>query len=441
MASHFVSESLAEECVPESDITNGFMVEKLASGHEKVKRCLEEGMKIHSVTCKDITGTNGYCSKIYKYGVELAPGSGDSKDEPTRISVILKLFSYQRIRKVMEIFTAGELSQAKLDETVVKMSNIHNRECQFYSTFGKLGLVPLAECYYTQELDSEAHSNGILLLQDLTENAYLDRFEEGLNKHKVESVVKHLARLHTYILCRDDKEEWLKPFEAMIFDDGMLENEEGALMMGKMLDKAVELAPEVEPYIKRLKKSFLSRDFWNFTLRDCAKQYGVPTIFVHGDLWTNNILWRKSEDGKELDEPAALIDWQIAFTGNPMYDIARLVVMCCEVDVRRELDTYILQFYLDELSRLLQEEGAGKKPPFTLENLKPAYEVIAVHQAEMLTGIIPFFTEMWSHSDLSEEEKAKNEYKIGMLKKRLLDALKDAVKILERVAPEWLGDE
>jgi len=50
MASHFVSAPLAEECVPESDITNGFMVEKLAGGHEKVKHCLEEGMKVHGVS-------------------------------------------------------------------------------------------------------------------------------------------------------------------------------------------------------------------------------------------------------------------------------------------------------------------------------------------------------------------------------------------------------
>src|SRR5690242_18678047 len=49
MASHFVSKALAEECIPESDITNTFIVEKLAGGHEQVKCCLEEGMKNRSV--------------------------------------------------------------------------------------------------------------------------------------------------------------------------------------------------------------------------------------------------------------------------------------------------------------------------------------------------------------------------------------------------------
>ena len=39
-----------------------------------------------------------------------------------------------------------------------------------------------------------------------------------------------------------------------------------------------------------------------------------------------------------------------------------------------------------------------------------------------------------------EEEKEKNEYKLGKLKKRLLEGLEDAVKILEHLAPEWITE-
>jgi len=49
MASYFVSESLAEECVPESNITNAFIVEKLTSGDEGARRQLEHGRKISRV--------------------------------------------------------------------------------------------------------------------------------------------------------------------------------------------------------------------------------------------------------------------------------------------------------------------------------------------------------------------------------------------------------
>ena len=46
-----------------------------------------------------------------------------------------------------------------------------------------------------------------------------------------------------------------------------------------------------------------------------------------------------------------------------------------------------------------------------------------------------------AHPDLAYEEKAKKEYEIGRLRKRLVEALKDSVMPLEGVAPEWLGDE
>lgn len=50
MSSHFLSESLAGECIPESNITNAFVVEKLDSGHEGMGQQLEQGMKISSVS-------------------------------------------------------------------------------------------------------------------------------------------------------------------------------------------------------------------------------------------------------------------------------------------------------------------------------------------------------------------------------------------------------
>jgi len=199
----------------------------------------------------------------------------------------------------------SELDEAKLDERVRKMSRIHNRECRFYTTFGQLGLIPLVGCYYTQELrdtDSDPSlSNGLIIMQGLTESAYMDRFEEGLNKQKVESVVKHLAALHAHLLCHreDEREvEWLKPFETMLLDDGMLDDAEGGLIVG-MLDGAMNLVPEVTPYLSRLKRALCSKEFWNLAFRDYSEQHGIPSTLVHGDLWTSNILWQRSnEDGK-----------------------------------------------------------------------------------------------------------------------------------------------
>jgi hypothetical protein len=47
---HFLSESLADESVPECpDITNAYIVGKLGESYDPLKECLADGMKISSV--------------------------------------------------------------------------------------------------------------------------------------------------------------------------------------------------------------------------------------------------------------------------------------------------------------------------------------------------------------------------------------------------------
>ena len=130
-------------------------------------------MPTTQVTCKDITGFNGYLSKIYKYCVELSPAdNGDVGDKAKantqhsdgKISVILKVFSYQHIERVLKLFGGDTFEESKTAELIQKMTTVHTRECNFYSAFGKLGVVPLAKCYYTQELNAETRASGILVL-------------------------------------------------------------------------------------------------------------------------------------------------------------------------------------------------------------------------------------------------------------------------------------
>lgn len=50
MASYFLSELLAGECIPETDITHAYLVERLATGHPEMGRCLGQGMRVCGVS-------------------------------------------------------------------------------------------------------------------------------------------------------------------------------------------------------------------------------------------------------------------------------------------------------------------------------------------------------------------------------------------------------
>jgi thiamine kinase-like enzyme len=42
---------------------------------------------------------------------------------------------------------------------------------------------------------------------------------------------------------------------------------------------------------------------------DTSKSLGVPQLLVHGDMWTNNMLFEANINNRPSDKLLALIDW------------------------------------------------------------------------------------------------------------------------------------
>lgn len=337
---------------------------------------------------------NGFTSHIHKCSIQLA--ARDSSQNPNvEVSVVLKMYSSHRVGMLTAAFAGNRtFTEAKLAAIVTRFSTIHNRECDFYSLLGyKYRPVPLPEVYYIQRLEPGTEATGLIMMRDLSGCSYLDRIEDGLGKRKVENVVRHLAALHKLTLCMEEREERLEPFRKQIY-----EWEEANTRLNMSIEQAMEMEPRVAHLLRRMKRA-ISREYIRLAYHDLAESRGIPAVLVHGDLKTNNLLWLLDGDGRETDVLAAFFDWQMAFAGNPMHDIARLLIWC-ETDVRRELDTYILQLYHDELSRLMWEDGGGK-PLFTVGDLRAAYEIMLPNQAVMFAMVAPFFRAVSGWCDMS----------------------------------------
>lgn len=108
----------------------------------------------------------------------------------------------------------------------------------------------------------------------------------------------------------------------------------------------VDNEPLLQPSFHRLEQLYRNRDFFNFVFMESHKELGkawllhcplgIPDVMCHGDLWAYNILWKRDHYGRTLNEVEALVDWQNVHPGSCGRDLARLLCICLDSDVRQQ---------------------------------------------------------------------------------------------------------
>ncbi|KAH7724994.1 hypothetical protein AAVH_07586 [Aphelenchoides avenae] len=78
-------------------------------------------------------------------------------------------------------------------------------------------------------------------------------------------------------------------------------------MMNKLLGLDVEYFRNHEEALRKIVTSVKLGDDLNL-----HKKFGVPPVLCHGDLWVNNIFFKKDQSGSITDEVYAFLDWQLA---------------------------------------------------------------------------------------------------------------------------------
>ncbi|KAI1704744.1 ecdysteroid kinase domain-containing protein [Ditylenchus destructor] len=432
IAKLFSNEDLTDEIVSDSVVSNGFIVEKLLDGSDQFREIMQSS-KIKTMNGKDICESNGFSSKIYLVSIEFQQ-ENDNSSMQKKFSAIMKVICPKRIQDTI----LSNISDAIKDKTGVSgkkdymekieksMCLIHNQECDFYTLFGDISkeIMPLPDIYYIQKCDLEKDTAGVIIMEDLTESGCMVPIYEGLNVQQVKTIVRHLAAFHHFLLCKTDV-KWSEVFGKSVFEHN--EDHEDEFCVGNV-EKVIEWNKDYfEVPLGKLRNVMKSKRM-AYTHKECAKEIGLPELLVHGDLWTNNLLWMKTADGSSPEKVAAFIDWQIAFKGNLAVDIARIVVVCCEPEVRKELESFILEYYYDEFSRRMND--SGKSVGYHVEQLKKAYEYAFIPQAVAMCGLVHMFNHI---------KKEDGEDKIESLAKRAKIAVEDAVVLTERLAPEWLS--
>ena len=147
---------------------------------------------------------------------------------------------------------------------------------------------------------------------------------------------------------------------------------------------------------------------------------------THGDMHAGNIMWAIDAEGNIQNEVAAIVDWQTMHEGPPLCDLARFIVNCADGVVRRQAESFMIQFYFD----CLVQEFGGKVElvPYTMEQLQKSYNYAFISEALYTIGVMQFFVPNLE-ANVTDENIRNAYFESGALK--ALHAFEDADRLLQ----------
>uniref|UniRef100_A0A914YYG0 CHK kinase-like domain-containing protein n=1 Tax=Panagrolaimus superbus TaxID=310955 RepID=A0A914YYG0_9BILA len=181
---------------------------------------------------------------------------------------------------------------------------------------------------------------------------------------------------------------------------------------------------QLRPLVERYHTFSVSKEYCRYAFKQSYKDLNIPPILVHGDLHFNNILWAMDKNGDAKNEISAIVDWQTIQEGSPMTDLARFLVNCCDGNIRRQAEEMAFKFYHECLTK--EFGGDTTKVPYTIEQLKTAYNYAFLTQCFFIIGLPDFFL---SISKVTDERLKEAQFDYGVLK--TLHAYQDADKLLQ----------
>uniref|UniRef100_A0A914Y7F3 CHK kinase-like domain-containing protein n=1 Tax=Panagrolaimus superbus TaxID=310955 RepID=A0A914Y7F3_9BILA len=225
-------------------------------------------------------------------------------------------------------------------------------------------------------------------MEDLTNRGKSLLYFDSINLTQIKSFVRHLARMHKNILSADPKlwkGKHLKGSECFASALSALESAYEPFL------KKCKREEDFRPLIEKYKKISTSTDYYFYAIQQSFIDLKMPSILVHGDPHSGNILWQINCDGDIENEISAIIDWQTMHEGSPMEDLARFLTHCTNGIVRRQAEAMIFEFYLECLT--MEFGGDSSRVPYTIEQLKKAYNFAFVIQTFFTISDLSFFLE------------------------------------------------
>ena len=214
----------------------------------------------------------------------------------------------------------------------------YERETHFYQEIADEVELRTPRCYYSA-MDVEADEY-VLLLEDLAPARVGDQVA-GCSPDEAELAIRHLAKFHAtwWESPRLAEIDWMPlvndPTQVQAVEDAYRDTWDSFLERfgDKLQASMVEIG-------ERLGRNIASIMAYNS---------GPPRTIMHGDYRPDNLFFATPEGG----DPLAVIDWQIAFRGRGVFDVAYLLSGGLRPEDRKAKEMDILRSY----HNILTENG------------------------------------------------------------------------------------
>lgn len=204
--------------------------------------------------------------------------------------------------------------------------------------------------------------NDVIVFEDLAEKGYrmADR-TDGLDMTHAKMVIEKMAKLHAASLVYNTKQDG--DLEKS-FTRGMFNRKSNGLSP-YFLSNLQSLANEVSNWNGYEQIANKLRNMESSLIENGRKVFdpteGYLNCLIHGDLWTNNVMFKYDENNKP--ENALLVDFQMCVWGSPAVDIHYFINTSLNDDLRENHQDELFYFYYSTLVDLLKRlKYSGKIP-------------------------------------------------------------------------------
>ncbi|KAI6238888.1 hypothetical protein M3Y99_00646400 [Aphelenchoides fujianensis] len=311
---------------------------------------LRRSSSLSNVSCKAISGA-GLLSDVLRVHVRFENGE--------EFTVILKAPTTQKLEAVAKSDKEEPSDQpSRITQLIV---SYHNAEIRFYEQFGRAFRgFPLPRLLAAERSTLRPVRHGQLLLEDVGHLGAIADNRRGLNFEQCKGVMRALADFHAFSLLLPDSRNVIEKLENFMSDSDE-EKRKLCAILQKLDPFFVEHKAEVDQLIRENHAQPV----------DPHKKFDIPPVLAHGDVWTNNIFFKRNADGTVGNEFATILDWQSPYPGTGLEDVATFICTSADATTLRDHEEDLFRLYWEELNRRLKEGGQQER--FTFEKMLEIY--------------------------------------------------------------------